>query len=85
MRRFLLWMKRKKIDNKIPGAHSKNLFLRDPKGRNHYLVVLPARKKFDLKSFGNLLGVRLSFASPERLQKYLGLTPGSVSPFRLDK
>lgn len=61
---------------------SKNLFLRDAKGRTHYLVVLPIEKTADLKQLAEKLGsTRLSFASEERLQKYLGVKAGSVSAF----
>lgn len=68
----------------IPGAGCKNLFLKDSKGRRHFLVVVPDEKKVDIKKLGEKLGVgSLGFASPERLLKYLGLTPGSVSPFGL--
>ena len=63
------------------GAHSKNLFLRDKKGRMFLLTTLEDRA-INLKSLADELGVRsLSFGSAERLQKYLGVTPGSVTPF----
>ena len=66
----------------IPGGRTKNLFLRNKKGRHHYLVVTEADKKVDLRNLKERVGESaLSFASPERLQKYLGLSPGSVSPF----
>lgn len=65
---------------KLPGAKTKNLFLRDRKGRRHFLVTAPHDVAIDLEALGNALGAgRLSFASPERLQKHLGLTPGAVS------
>jgi Ala-tRNA(Pro) deacylase len=68
----------------IQGAHCKNLFLRNKKGNRHYLVVLLSAKQADLRGLNEKLGEdRLSFGSPERLQKYLGLGPGSVSPFGL--
>lgn len=67
----------------LDGMHCKNLFLRDHKGRRHYLVVADAHKKVDLKKLNDLLNDRLSFASPKRMMKYLGLSPGSVSPFGL--
>lgn len=68
----------------IQGAHCKNLFLRNKKGNRHYLVVLLSAKQADLRDLNKKLGEdRLSFGSPERLQKYLGLEPGSVSPFGL--
>lgn len=60
---------------------AKNLFLRDGKGENHYLIVVRADKKVDLKAFGKTFGItRLSFASEQRLEKYLGLTKGAVTP-----
>jgi Ala-tRNA(Pro) deacylase len=59
----------------------KNLFLRDDKGREHFLVVLPQDKKADLRSIRSQIGCRhLCFASEKRLEKYLNLTKGSVSP-----
>ncbi len=66
----------------LPHAETvvKNLFLRDPKGKRHFLVVLPGHKQADLKALGQEVGVKLSFASEERLEKYLDLTPGSVTP-----
>lgn len=68
----------------ITGAHCKNLFLRNKKGKNHYLVVVESTKKVDLKSITKQIGEdRLSFASPERMMRYLGLEPGAVSPFGL--
>jgi len=68
----------------IPGIHCKNLFLRNKKGNRHYLVILPGHKQADLKQLTRCLGAdRLSFASAERLRRYLGLKPGSVSPFGL--
>ena len=68
----------------IPGAAVKNLFLRNKKGDRHYLVILGIDKQADLRRLVKVIGDdRLSFGSPERLQKYLGVTPGSVSPFGL--
>ena len=65
----------------LPGAHCKNLFLRDKKGTMFLLTTL-ADRDIDLKALRDPLGVRsLSFASPERLDTYLGVTPGSVTPF----
>jgi len=66
------------------GGKSKNLLLRNKKGTSHYLIILQSDKKLDLKKLESLLGEsKLSFASEERMMKYLGLTPGSVSPFGL--
>ena len=64
----------------MPGAKTKNLFLRDRKGRRHLLVVVGYEKAVDLKALTSLLGVsKLGFASPARLERYLGVEPGSVS------
>jgi Ala-tRNA(Pro) deacylase len=64
----------------LPGAKSKNLFLRDKKGARHLLVTVPPTRAVDLNALGAALGVgRLGFASAERLQRHLGITPGSVS------
>jgi len=60
----------------------KNLFLRDYKGREHYLVVLRKDKNADLKKLkGIIRSTPLSFASEDRLSKYLGLSKGEVTPF----
>ncbi len=68
----------------IDATHCKNLFLRNQKGNRHYLVVLTASKKADLRAVADQIGDgKLSFASPERLMTHLGLMPGSVSPFGL--
>ncbi len=61
-------------------AKTKNLFLRDKKGQRHFLVTVGEEKRVDVKALGKLLGVsKLSFASPERMEKHLGLTPGAVT------
>jgi Ala-tRNA(Pro) deacylase len=68
----------------IPGAHCKNLFLRNKKGNHHYLVVAECSKRVDLKTLAKVFhDDRLSFASDERMMRLLGLEPGSVSPFGL--
>ena len=60
---------------------AKNLFLRDQKGKRHFLIVIRADKQANLKELGEKLGIgKLSFASEERLEKYLGLKKGAVSP-----
>lgn len=62
----------------------KNLFLRNQKGKQHYLVVMAKEKPFNLKQFEENQGLgKLSFASEKRLLKYLGIPSGSVSPFGL--
>jgi Ala-tRNA(Pro) deacylase len=64
----------------IAGAETKNLFLRDGKGKNHFLLAVPAEKNVDLKALSGALGISgLSFGSAERLKKYLNLEPGAVS------
>ncbi|MGD9902379.1 MAG: prolyl-tRNA synthetase associated domain-containing protein [Vicinamibacterales bacterium] len=68
----------------IDALHCKNLFLRNQKGTRHFLVVLSTARRGDLAALGEHFGERkLGFASPERLQRHLGLAPGSVSPFGL--
>ena len=68
----------------IDAAHCKNLFLRNQKGDRHYLLILEHSKKADLRAVANQIGDgKLSFGSPERLQKHLGLTPG-VRPVEQD-
>ncbi len=63
------------------GTVCKNLFLRDAKGKTHYIVTAPEEKKIDLKVLAERIGSsRLSFASAERLQKYLAVQQGCVSP-----
>ena len=62
----------------------KNLFLRNAKGDKHYLVCVPEDKKVDLTKLAMCLAsTKLSFGSPERLDKYLGVTQGSVSPISI--
>ena len=73
----------KKYYNVIPGTHCKNLFLRNKKGNQHYLVILEHDKDISIKEIGETLNEKLSFASEKRLEKYLMLAPGSVSPFGL--
>ncbi|MCP4398581.1 MAG: prolyl-tRNA synthetase associated domain-containing protein [bacterium] len=59
---------------------TKNLFLRDKKGRRHFLVTVPEWKQIHVKALEVLLEAsKLSFASPQRLERYLKLTPGSVT------
>jgi len=67
----------------VKGMHCKNLFLRDNKGKRHYLLCAEAHKAIDLKALSAEVGQRLGFASPKRLMQYLRLEPGSVSPFGL--
>ena len=67
----------------MPGAHTKNLFLKDKKGR---LWLISARQDtaIDLKRLHRTIGSdRLSFGNPELMGEALGLTPGSVTAFGL--
>ena len=64
----------------LPAAKTKNLFLRDKKGKRHFLVVVPAKKRVDIKALSNVIGAgHLSFGSPDRLKRHLGVDPGSVT------
>jgi Ala-tRNA(Pro) deacylase len=67
------------------GVDCKNMFLQNRRGRKHYLVILQAQKNLDIPHVAEFLGEhrKMGFASEERLQNYLGLTPGSVTPFGL--
>jgi len=66
------------------GMHCKNLFFRNNKGDRHFLVILQYSKTLNVREFSLKIERRpMSFASAERLMKYLGLTAGSVSPFGL--
>ncbi|WIM10847.1 prolyl-tRNA synthetase associated domain-containing protein [Enhydrobacter sp.] len=65
----------------LPGHHIKNLFLRNKK-EEMWLVVALEDRAIDLKRLGEMLGAgRLSFGSPDRLRRTLGVEPGSVTPF----
>jgi Ala-tRNA(Pro) deacylase len=71
----------KALRGELPGAHIKNLFLRNQKGKM-WLVVAEEDRPIDLKALGEALGAgRLSFGSPDRLMTYLGVIPGAVTPF----
>lgn len=69
---------------KLPGTHCKNLFFRNHKGNKHYLVIFQCDQNLAIHDLEQLLHQgKLSFASEQRMEKYLGLRPGSVSPFGL--
>jgi Ala-tRNA(Pro) deacylase len=71
----------KALRGELTGCHTKNLFLRDKKGAM-WLLVCREDRRVDLKTLAQKLGsARLSFGSPERLMKYLGVIPGAVTPF----
>ena len=67
-----------------PEADAKNLFVRDDKRRNYYLITVRGEKRVDLKAFRHAHGTRpLSFASDDELATFLALFPGSVTPLGL--
>ncbi len=70
----------KQITGDIPGAHTKNLFVKDKKGRL-FLVVAEHERSIDLKRLHEAIGAtgRLSFGNAEQLMTHLGVTPGSVT------
>ncbi|MEO7962989.1 MAG: prolyl-tRNA synthetase associated domain-containing protein [Gemmatimonadaceae bacterium] len=62
------------------GVQTKNLFVRDKRGRRHLLIVTSCAKAVDLKATAGALGAdSLSLGSPERLMTHLGVSPGSVT------
>ena len=62
----------------------KNIFFRNHKGDRHYLVVLEHLRQLNIRDLEQRLRQgKLTFASDKRLKKYLGVEPGSVSPFGL--
>ena len=71
------------IELNLPGAHTKNLFLKD-EGGTLLLVVAKSSTKVDLKGLARKLGIgRLSFGKPELMIEVLGVTPGSVNAFAI--
>jgi Ala-tRNA(Pro) deacylase len=70
------------VKARIPGAHSKNLFVRDKKGR-YFLITAKDETPIDLKRAHEAIGAsgRLSFGSADQLRELLGVEPGSVTPF----
>jgi Ala-tRNA(Pro) deacylase len=71
----------KALRGDLPGAHTKNLFLKDRKG-TLWLVVCLEDRAIDLKRLRHRLGAApLSFARPEVLRQVLGVEPGAVTPF----
>ncbi len=70
-----------RLEQELPGAHTKNLFLKDDKGAL-FLVVSMASTRIDLKGLARTLGAgRFSFGKPELLFEALGVPPGSVTAF----
>ena len=73
----------KSLRGKISGAHTKNLFLKNKKGE-YFLLTCEETDKIELKKISKSLGFgNISFAKEERLDQYLKIKPGSVSPFAL--
>ena len=67
-----------------PESGAKNLFLRDNRKQNYFLLTMPEDKPLNLKAFAAAQGLhRLSFVSENELMEILGLIPGSVTPFGL--
>lgn len=68
----------------IDSTHCKNLFMRNHKGNRHYLISFECHKDLDIHSLEQMVHQgKLSFASPERMDRCLGVAPGSVCAFGL--
>lgn len=71
------------IKARIPGAHTKNLFLKDAKGQL-WLISAEGHAAIDLKRLHSVIGsARLSFGNSVLMEETLGVTPGSVTAFGL--
>jgi Ala-tRNA(Pro) deacylase len=72
----------KALRDEIPGGHTKNLFLKDKKGR-HFLLAVGEDAAIDLKTVHAKIGAsgRVSFGRPEQLMQFLGVIPGAVTAF----
>ena len=69
------------VDLPYPTADAKNLFVRDDKKQNFYVITVRGDKRVDLKAFREQYGLRrLSFGSAQELEQLLGLIPGAVTP-----
>ena len=72
------------LDLPYPEDEAKNLFVRDDKKRDYYLITVRGDKRVDLKEFRRTHGTRpLTFATADDLVSFLCLTPGSVTPLGL--
>lgn len=72
------------VELPYPEWDAKNLFVRDDKKKNYYLITVKGDKRVNLKEFRKQQGLRpLSFASAEDLLEIMALQPGSVSPLGL--
>lgn len=68
------------VNAAIPGAHTKNLFLKD-NGDAFWLVTVPSEARVDLKALPAAIGSkRMSFGKAEDMARLLGIAPGSVTP-----
>ncbi len=68
------------IHASMPGAHTKNLFLKDAGGQ-FWLVTVDQARRVDLKALAGVIGAKkLSFAKAEDMERLLGITPGAVTP-----
>lgn len=68
----------------LNSGRCKNIFFRNHKGDRHYLVILEHLRQLNIRDLEHILRQgKLTFASDQRLKKYLGVEPGSVSPFGL--
>ena len=68
--------------NEIEAAHCKNLFFRNHKGNRHYLVIFKHNRQLIIRDLEQILKQgKISFASPKRMERYLGISGGSVSVF----
>ena len=74
----------KNIDFPYNGADAKNIFVRDDKKQNYYLITIKGDKRIDLKAFRKEYNTRpLTFASSDELKEILNLYPGAVTPLGL--
>ncbi|MBR1409040.1 MAG: prolyl-tRNA synthetase associated domain-containing protein [Clostridia bacterium] len=72
------------VDLPYPDADAKNLFVRDDKRKDYYLITARGDQRVDLKAFRRAYGTKpLTFVKPDELSQILGLIPGAVSPFGL--
>ena len=71
------------VDADIPGAHTKNLFLKDTAG-DFWLVTVPAEARVDLKALPQAIGCkRVSFGKADDMERLIGISPGSVTPLAM--
>lgn len=69
-----------RLHSELPGAHTKNLFLKDAGGL-FWLVTVPAEARVDLKALPVAMGSkRVSFGKADDMERLLGISPGSVTP-----